>query len=76
MDDLCYTAAQLAAMKLSGMPGSVRGMIDYARKNGWASCQVPGKGGKGGMRTEYAFSSFSKEVRDAIEAKRLRAETC
>jgi putative transposase len=48
-----YSAAELAAMKLSGLPTSVRGMIDRARKDSWTSRQVPGKGGKGGMRTEY-----------------------
>ncbi|MDP1896793.1 MAG: Mu transposase C-terminal domain-containing protein [Sulfurimicrobium sp.] len=48
-----YSAAQLAEMKLPGLPGSERGMIDRARKENWTSRQVPGKGGKNGLRTEY-----------------------
>lgn len=49
-----YSSAELAAMKLPGLPASVRGIIDRARKENWPSRQVPGKGGKGGLRTEYA----------------------
>jgi len=61
-----YSAAELAAMKLPGLPTSERRINDRARKEGWTSRQVPGKGGKGGMRTEYAVSSLSPEVRNAI----------
>lgn len=48
-----YSSAELAAMKLPGLPGSERRMNDRANKEGWVSRQVPGKGGKGGLRTEY-----------------------
>lgn len=53
MNSHWYTAAQLAAMKLPGLPGSEPGMRDRMKVQGWASRQVPCKGGKGGMRTEY-----------------------
>lgn len=48
-----YSCAELAEMKLPGLPGSERRMRDRAEKEGWESRQVPGKGGKGGLRTEY-----------------------
>ncbi len=48
-----YSCAELAQMKLTGLPASERGMRDRVEKDGWGSIQVPGKGGKGGMRTEY-----------------------
>lgn len=63
-----YSSAELAAMKLPGLPGSVRGIIDRARSAGWASRQVPGKGGKGGMRTEYAVASLPAEAQAALRA--------
>ena len=63
-----YSAAQLAEMKLPGLPGSERGMIDRARKENWTSRQVPGKGGKNGLRTEY---QPPKAVLDLIKHKRM-----
>ncbi len=48
-----YSCAELAAMKLVGLPATVRGMRDRVKKDGWVSRQVNGKGGKDGMRTEY-----------------------
>lgn len=60
-----YSSAELAAMKLPGLPGKRR-IYDRAIKEGWASRQVPAKGGKGGVRTEYAVASLPKAVREAI----------
>jgi len=48
-----YSAAELAAMKLAGLPASERRMRDRAVNDHWPSRQVPGKGGKGGVRMEY-----------------------
>jgi putative transposase len=48
-----FSCAELAAMKLPGLPASERNMRIRVQSEGWASRQVPGKGGKGGMRTEY-----------------------
>jgi putative transposase len=61
-----YTAAELAEMKLPGLPTSKRRIYDRACRDGWAARQVPAKGGKGGMRTEYAVASLPKEVRESI----------
>lgn len=48
-----YSSAELAAMKLPGLPTSERRMRDRLQSMGVASRQVECKGGKGGMRTEY-----------------------
>lgn len=48
-----YSAAELAGMRLVGLPTSERRMIDRVKKDGYLSRQVPGKGGKSGLRTEY-----------------------
>lgn len=61
-----YSAAELAAMRLPMLPSSEPRMRIRANKEAWASRQVPGKGGKGGMRTEYAVSSLPKDVQVAI----------
>ena len=66
-----YSAAQLAEMKLPGLPGSERGMIDRARKENWTSRQVSGKGGKSGLRTEY---HPPKAVLDLISEQRVTQE--
>lgn len=48
-----YSCAELAQMKLPGLPASERRMHDRVKKEKWESRTVVGKGGKGGMRTEY-----------------------
>ncbi len=65
-----YSCAELAAMKLPGLPTSVRGMIDRAKSQGWDSRQVKGRGGKNGMRTEYAVASMPKSVQEQIAIRR------
>ena len=48
-----YSCAELAEMKLPGLPSSERRMRDRVKKDGWISRQVDGSGGKDGVRTEY-----------------------
>lgn len=48
-----YGADELAAMKLPGLPTSGRGMRERAKNEKWDARQVPGKGGKNGIKTEY-----------------------
>ncbi len=69
-----YSSAELAAMKLPGLPTSEIRMRDRARREKWASRQVECQGGKGGKRTEYAVASMSTEVREAIFRHKLQAE--
>lgn len=66
-----YSAAQLAAMKLPGLPANERRMRDRVNKEKWASRQVPSKGGKSGMRTEY---QPPKAVLKMIEARGKQIE--
>ena len=66
-----YSSAELAAMKLPGLPTAEKNMRARAAKEGWASRQVSSKGGKGGMRTEY---QPPKAVRDAITLYLLNRE--
>lgn len=68
-----YSAAELAAMKLPGLPGNERRMRDRASKDGWASRQVACKGGKGGMRAEYAVTSLPKATKIAIVQHLLKS---
>jgi putative transposase len=53
MNKQWYSAAQLAAMKLPGLPGSEPGVRGRAQSENWTSRQVSCKGGKNGLRTEY-----------------------
>lgn len=68
-----YSAAELAAMELPGLPVSEPGIRIRAGTNNWSSREVTCKGGKGGKRTEYAVASLPKEVREAIQAHQLDA---
>ena len=61
-----YSAAELAAMKLPGLPASEPGVRIRAQAKGWAARQVECKGGKGGLRTEYAVASLPTEARKAL----------
>lgn len=44
-----FSAAELASLKVIGLPTSKKGMIDYANREGWPSKKREGKGGG----TEY-----------------------
>lgn len=51
-----FSAAELALLGrqlVAGLPKSVPGCTGRAKIENWLTRSVPGKGGKGGMRTEY-----------------------
>jgi hypothetical protein len=48
-----YSAVELSQLKLPGLPGTGRGLREYPKRDGWQARQVKGKGGPGGLRTEY-----------------------
>lgn len=48
-----YSCAELAAMKLDGYPTSKPSVKIRVEKEGWLKREVPAKGGKGGVKTEY-----------------------
>lgn len=49
-----YSCAELAAMKLPDLPGSVMGWSKLVKRDAWAFIEVACAGGKGGLRREYA----------------------
>lgn len=48
-----YTCAQLAALALPGYPGTERGWLKLVQRDGWASVEVPVRGGLKGVGREY-----------------------
>jgi putative transposase len=65
-----YSCAELAAMKLPGLPASERNMRERAQREGWVSRQVSCQGGKGGLRTEY---QPPKAVRETMLTQQLQS---
>jgi putative transposase len=49
-----YSAAELAALQLPGLPGTQRGVLDRATRENWPVIEAKGSGGPGGIRREYA----------------------
>lgn len=68
-----YSAAELAGMRLPGLPASERNIRARAEREGWESVAVPGSGGPGGTRREYAASSLPAEARAALQSRALEA---
>ena len=48
-----YSCAELAELKISGLPASKPGVKIRAESEGWIKREVTAKGGKGGVKTEY-----------------------
>ena len=63
-----YSCAELAEMKIQGLPLSKPGIKLRAEKEGWQSREVAAKGGKGGIKTEY---QPPKKVLDLIKKHSL-----
>jgi len=63
-----YSAAELAAMKLEGVPTSERGIRDWLVKHKWLSHQVPSSGKKG-FKTEF---QPPKAIMQLIQHKNLK----
>ncbi|MGC0153311.1 DNA-binding protein [Chromobacterium vaccinii] len=57
-----YSAAELAALKLVGLPGAIKNIIARAERDGWAHRRRSGRGGG----FEYAVSSLPPAAQDAI----------
>lgn len=60
-----YSAAELAAMALPGLPSTRDNVLRYADREGWQFKEIPSRG-RGGMRREYAPPA---EVMTAIRNK-------
>lgn len=61
-----YTCAELAAMKLPGMPGTERAWRDLVTRDAW-SCTEHKSRGRGGLRREYAPPSAVAKLIDRAE---------
>lgn len=71
-----FSATELAAMKLPGLPGSERGIRFMAERDEWAYVEVPGKGGPTGLRREYTVpQAVLKAIREKVAADLLQAGT-
>ena len=71
-EQLFFSAADLARMRLPGLPWSERGIRVRARQELWESRVVRATGGRGGTRTEY---SPPKTIRAAIAGARDSVES-
>lgn len=57
-----YSASELAAMKLNGLPASKKGVLIFVEKAAWAFVEVTGKGG---TRRDYAPpSAIMAQIRE------------
>lgn len=63
-----YSAAELAALKLPGLPATERGNQLLAKREGWASRKRAGRGGG----REYALDALPIGARDCLRARVAR----
>ncbi len=61
-----YTCAELAAMKLPGMPGTERAWRDLVSRDAWPSVEHKSRG-RGGLRREYAPPAAVAKLIDRAE---------
>ncbi|MDD5176797.1 MAG: Mu transposase C-terminal domain-containing protein [Sterolibacterium sp.] len=66
-----YSAAELAALKLPGIPTTERGINQTAMRSGWQFQEVKAKGGRTGTRKEYAVATLPPETRTALLERQL-----
>ncbi|MGE4406082.1 DNA-binding protein [Pseudomonas sp.] len=67
-----FTASDLAALKLPGMPGSDRGVQLKAERENWASRPRQGRGGG----SEYHLSALPEPTRVALAASHAAGPSC
>jgi putative transposase len=65
-----YDAEALASMALPGLPTTRAAIFKRARSEGWKYVEVPGKGGRGGLRREYVPPT---DIMQAIQQKAANA---
>lgn len=66
-----FSAVELAAMRLEGLPSTEKGIRLRADRESWAYAEVAGKGGRNGTRREYLLSGLPADVRKAIQKTAL-----
>lgn len=68
-----YCAAELAALKIEGYPGTERGMNKRADAGQWPYREVPGRGGPRGVRREFLRAGLPTELRTALFLHEINA---
>ena len=68
-----FSAVELLAMSLPGLPSSEKGLRLRADRESWSFSEVPGKGGRNGTRREYLLSGLPVDLRQAIQKTALDA---
>lgn len=66
-----YSAAELAGMKLPGLPTTKRGIELASSRANWTFQEVKGRGGRTGTRKEYAVSALPAESRQALMERHI-----
>lgn len=64
-----YSAAELAALGLPGLPGTAQGISMRAKKDGWDSQRREGRGGG----VEYALASLPAAAQDTLRRRQAEA---
>ncbi|KZE34154.1 DNA-binding protein [Crenobacter luteus] len=64
-----YSAAELAAMQLPGLPGTIQGLGIRAKAEAWEARKRAGRGGG----FEYALASLPAAAQDAIRQRQAKA---
>lgn len=65
-----YSAAELAALKLPGLPTTVQNIHARADRESWSYTEIAGRG-RNGARREYAVAALPADARQAILAAAL-----
>lgn len=63
-----FSADDLAALRVPGLPGTGKSIREKAQAEGWRYREVPGRGGRGGVKREYAPSA---EVLELVKLRLL-----
>lgn len=66
-----FSAAELAALGLSMLPSTEKGVRLRADREAWIYTEVPAKGGRNGTRREYTVANLPTDIRKAIQASAL-----
>lgn len=67
-----YSAGEIAALRLPGLPSSIRGIEKAAARGEWPYREVPARGGRTGKRREYAVASLPASARKELAARSVR----
>lgn len=67
-----YSAAELAAFRLPGLPTTVQNIHARAERESWPYVEVAGRG-RNGNRREYAAATLPKDIQAALQKRAIAA---